>query len=208
MGIVKYTAHLRVVGQEEGQVIVAELQPLDAGEIKDRARVTTDLPTPGADDDSTISNGAALSATLPDEPGVYAYSQGALAKIPGEITTFRTTAAWGITAVLKNARSRTRLTLPLEFVIRTSVDTTAGDYVLMHLFSRKDRREFRTLEGGRSGWQGPERMMVPFETRRIASNVYHLKVLAVPKGEYGFIPPGAALKDTAASTVAITFGVD
>jgi hypothetical protein len=109
---------------------------------------------------------------------------------------------------MKNARSGTRLELPLEFVIRSSPETTADDYVLMHLFTRKDRREFRTIQGGKTGWQGPERMMVPFESRRIAPNVYHLKVLAVPKGEYGFVPPGAALANSAASSIAFTFGVD
>jgi hypothetical protein len=208
MGIVKYTAHLRVVGQEEGGVMVAELQPLDVSEIEDKARVTTELPTPAEDDDSTISQTARLSAPLPDEQGIYALQQGSLQRIPGETTTLRMTSAWGLTAILKNARSGTRLKVPLEFVIRSSPDTIADEYVLMHLFTRNDRREFRTLKGGQSGWQGPERMMVPFESRRIAPNVYHLTVLAVPKGEYGFVSPGAALKDSAASTVTYTFGVD
>jgi hypothetical protein len=208
MGIVKYTPHLRVVGQEEGRAIVADLQPLEAGEIEDKVRVTTDLPTTAPADDSAIPDSAKLSSGLPDEQGIYAFSHGALQKLLGETTTLRTTAAWGLTAVMKNARSGTRLKLPLEFVIRSSPDTTADDYVLMHLFTRNDRREFRTIVAGQSGWQGPERMMVPFESRRIAPNVYHLRVLAVPKGEYGFIPPGAALKDSAASSITYTFGVD
>jgi hypothetical protein len=208
MGIVKYTAHLRVVGVEDGQAIVAELQPLDANEIADKVRVTTDLPAPPADAEAAVFDSAKLSTMLPDEQGIYAFSLGALQKLIGEVTTLRTTAAWGLTAVMKNARSGTRLELPLEFVIRSSPETTADDYVLMHLFTRKDRREFRTIQGGKTGWQGPERMMVPFESRRIAPNVYHLKVLAVPKGEYGFVPPGAALANSAASSITFTFGVD
>jgi hypothetical protein len=205
MGIVKYTAHLRVVGDEEGRAIVA-LQPLDASEIEEEALVTTELPNPA--DDSRIPGTAPLAALLPDELGIYALRQGSLQKIAGETTALRMTSAWGLTAVLKNPRSGIRLKVPLEFVIRSSPETMADEYVLMHLFTRKDRREFRTLNAGRSGWQGPERMMVPFETRRIAPNVYRLTVLAVPKGEYGFVPPGTALKDSAASTVTYTFGVD
>jgi hypothetical protein len=208
MGIVKYTAHLRVVGDEDGRAIVAALQPLDVGEIEDRVRVTTDPPAPAADEASAISAMPELSTSLPDEQGIYVLLDGAPHGIPGEITTRRKTSVWGLTAVLKNARSSTRLRAPLEFVIRTAPDTTAEEYVLMHLFKRDDRREFRTLEGGQSGWQGPERMMVPFESRRFAPNVYHVKVLAVPKGEYGFIRPGASFKDSAASTVTFTFGVD
>lgn len=208
MGIVKYTAHLRVVGREEGRAILAELQPLDAGEIQDKVRVTTDPPAPAEYDHSDVAELPSLSSSVPDEQGIYGVLQGALQKLPGEITTQRMTSAWGLTAILKSARSGTRLRVPLEFVIRSSSDTVADEYVLMHLFTRKDRREFRTIQGGKSGWQGPERMMVPFESRRVAPNVYHLRVLSVPKGEYGFIPPGAKFMDSAASSIVFTFGVD
>ena len=208
MGIVKYTAHLRVVSREDGRAIVSALQPLAVGEIEDKVRVTTDLPNPAQDEGATIPDTAKLPAALPDEQGIYAFLQGALQKIPGEITTQRMTSTWGLTAILKNARSGTRLRVPLEFVIRGAPNTTADEYVLMHLFRRDDRREFRTLQSGKTGWQGPERMMVPFESRRIAPNVYYLKVLAVPKGEYGFLQPGATFTDSAASRVTYTFGVD
>jgi hypothetical protein len=209
MGIVKYTAHLRVEGQEEGRGMVAALQPLDVSHIEDKGRVTTERPAPAQEEAlHVIPDAVRSSAALADEQSVYALSDGALRKIPGEITTFRMTSYWGLTATLKNSRSGTRLKAPLEFVIRSSPDTTADEYVLMHLFTRKDRREFRTLESGQSGWQGPERMMVPFESRRIAPTIYHVKVLAVPKGEYGFLRPGGAFTDSAASTLTFTFGVD
>jgi hypothetical protein len=208
MGIVKYTAHLRVVSREEGRAIITELEPLDAGEIQDKARVTTDPPAPAEDDASDTGALPSLTGSVPGEPGIYAVWQDALQKLPAEITTRRMTSTFGLTAILKNAHSGTRLRVPLEFVIRSSADTVADEYILMHLFTRKDRREFRTIEGGKSGWQGPERMMVPFESRRIAPNVYHLKILSVPKGEYGFIPPGGKFTDNAASSITFTFGVD
>jgi hypothetical protein len=208
MGVVKYTAHLRVVSQADGRAMVAALEPLDPGDVEDTAAVTTELPGPLHEEPGEIPDAVKASASLADEQGIYALSDGALRRIPGEITNFKTTASWGLTATVKNPRSGVRLRAPLEFVIRSAPQVTAADYVLMHLFARKDRREFRTLEGGKSGWQGPERMMVPFESFRIAPDVYYVKVLAVPKGEYGFLRPGAALTDSPASTVTFTFGVD
>jgi hypothetical protein len=209
MGIVKYTAHLRVVGQDDGRAMVAALQPLEPGQIEDRMLVTTELPGPLPEEpQQIIPDAVRASASLPDEQGIYALSDGALRRITGEITNFRTTNTWGLTATVKNSRSGIRLKAPLEFVIRCAPQVTAADYVLMHLFTRKDRREFRTLEAGQSGWQGPERMMVPFESRRIAPDVYYVTVLAVPKGEYGFLRPGGQVTDTPGSTVTFTFGVD
>jgi hypothetical protein len=210
MGIVKYTAHLRVVAEEDGRALVAELAPLDVSEIDDKARVTTEAPAPArAEQSHPTSDAATLSTLLPGEQGIYVLANGAIQKIPGEITTLKETVTWGPTAIVKKPRSGTRLRAPLEFVIRCSPDTTAAEYVLMHLFRRGDRREFRTLESGKSGWQGPERMMVPFQSRRIAPEVYHLSVLAVPKGEYGFLAPRLPLSaSAAASFVTFTFGVD
>jgi hypothetical protein len=208
LGIVKYTAHLRVVSQQDGRAVVAALQPLAVSEIEDKVRVTTELPGPAGDAASTTPDPAKLPGLLPDEQGIFVVQDGALQRLRGETTTVRIASIWGHTAALKNARSATRLKLPLEFVIRAAAETTADEYILMHLFMRKDRREFRTLEAGKSGWQGPERMMVPFESRRLAPNVYHLTVLAVPKGEYGFLRPGTRFTDSAASSLTFTFGVD
>src|SRR6185295_19369727 len=103
--------------------------------------------------------------------GIYYLWNGALPKITGEFTTLRTT-AYGLTAILTKSRSGTRLKTPLEFVIRSSPDSSAPEYVLMHLFTKGDRREFRTLESGSALGQGPERMMIPFESHRIAPDVY------------------------------------
>jgi hypothetical protein len=191
--------------------MVAALHPLDVKHIEDKTRVTIEVPAPARDDSSNSNPEPARSgALLPEEQGVYALSQGSLQRIPGEITNFRTAPVHGLTAIMKNARSGTRLKVPLEFVIRCPPETTAAEYVLMHLFTKRDRREFRTLLGGTSVMQqGPERMTVPFETHRIAPDIYYLKILAVPKGEYGFVAPGLVFKASATgSFVTYTFGVD
>jgi hypothetical protein len=207
MGWVRWAAFLRIVDEELGRVMIGELQPLEIGRIEDKERVTTERPGPQP---LRSVSAAQWSAPLPDEQGVYALLDGTLRRIPGEITNTRTTAAAGLTATIANARSATRLKVPLEFVIRCAPNTTAAEYVLLQLFKRDDRREFRTLDGGTSLLrQGPDRMSVPFESRKIATDIYHVRVIAVPKGEFGFVRPGAPLSDSATvSFVTHTFGVD
>lgn len=211
LGIVKWTAFPRIVDHEEGRVMVAALQPLDARNVEDKARVTTEAPELPRE---VPSNGGPeavrLSAPLPEEPGIYVVSASALQRMAPEITTFRTTSVYGLTANLKNLHGVTRLKTPLEFVVRCADGTTVAEYVLVQLMTRGDRREYRTLDGGKSGMrQGPERMAVPFESRRIGPNTYYVTIVAVPKGEYGWVPPRATLAASAASTtVTFTFGVD
>jgi hypothetical protein len=191
--------------------MVGALQPLDVTHIEDKTRVTIETPPPAQEESSNRNpEPLRLADPLPGEQGLYALLDGTLQRIPGEITNFRTAPVHGLTAIVKNARSGTRLKAPLEFVVRSSPETTAAEYVLMHLFTKRNRREFRTLLGGTSVMQqGPERMTVPFEARRIAADVYHLKILAVPKGEYGFVAPGLLFKASATgSFVTYTFGVD
>jgi hypothetical protein len=206
LGIVKWTPYLRIVDDEEGRASVAALRPLEAKHIHDKGRVTVEGPHRQTVDLAT--NGS--PPPLPDEQGVFAVVGGQLRKLPGEMTDLRETSVHGLTASVKNARSGARLTAPLEFVIRCSADTTAAEYVFLQLFTRRDRREFRTLDGGKSAMrQGPERMSVPFQARRIAQHVYHVSVAAVPKGEFGFVPPGGALRGSAnLRSVIYTFGVD
>jgi hypothetical protein len=48
VGNLKWWAHLRVVGQDEGSLMVARLDPVPAGLIKDRTRVTVERPATGS----------------------------------------------------------------------------------------------------------------------------------------------------------------
>jgi hypothetical protein len=45
IGNIKWWAHLRVVGPEEGRLMVSKLEPLDPGHIEDRARAFASRPT-------------------------------------------------------------------------------------------------------------------------------------------------------------------
>jgi hypothetical protein len=210
LGIVKWTAFPRVVDPEEGRVMMAALQPLDARNVEDSARVTTEAPglpteTPSSDGPEAIK----VSAPLPEEQGIYVIAASTLQRMAPEITTFRTTSVYGLTANLKNLRSVTRLKPPLEFVVRCAEGTTVAEYVLVQLMTRGDRREYRTLDGGKSAMrQGAERMAVPFESRRIGPKTYYVRIVAVPKGEYAWLPPGGLAATAGSTTATFTFGVD
>jgi hypothetical protein len=145
---------------------------------------------------------------IPDEQGVYVVRRQSLDRLSVELANTIERAV-GFTATLKQARSPTRVELPAEFVIRTRQGTAAAEYVLLQLFTRKNRREFRVMAPTSFHVQGPERVAVPFEPRRIAPDVFHLKILAAPRGEYAFVRPGAGLTmNSAADAVTFTFGVD
>ena len=192
MGIVKWTAFPRVVDHEEGRVTLTALQPLDARNVDDKARVTTEAPRPPREAPAKSAPEAVrFSAALSEEPGIYIVSASTLQRLTPEITTFRTTSVYGLTANLKNLRSTTRLKPPLEFVIRSAEGTSVAEYVLVQMMTRGDRREYRTLDGGKSGVrQGPERMAVPFESRRIDPNTYYVTIVAVPRVRTGGFFPG------------------
>lgn len=211
MGWVGYSAYLRLVDQDEGRVMVAALRPVEPNSIKDAARVTTEPPPPlpaGAKGDG--AEAPMPSTPIPEEQGIYVLSGGSARRMAPELAGFKTTSVHGLTATLKSQRSAVRLKLPIEFVIRSSASTTAEEYMLLQFFIRSDRREFRTLEGGKSSMsQGPDRMAVPFTAHRMGPSLYHVKLIALPKGEFGFVPPGGALTGPATlNTAVFTFGVD
>lgn len=110
-----------------------------------------------------------------------------------------------LTGVVKNRRSELRVTgPPIEFVIRCAPTTTAVEYQLLRLWTRPDRREFRTARGGalRVG-------AIPFDAEKLAPHTYAVRIPGLQSGEYGFIPAGGRLASNAASLGTIyTFGVD
>jgi hypothetical protein len=208
-GLVKWAAYLRLVESREGVLMVSTLRPVEAKNIRDTVRATTQHPDPSAPASSTGSSEVSgASWMIPDEQGVYLVREQTLQRLTVELAASIKRAA-GSTATLKQPRSRTRVELPAEFVIRAGEGTTAAEFVLLQLFMREDRREFRNIEPGAVNVQGPERVAIPFEARRIAPNVFHLRIVAAPRGEYGFVRPGAALTQSVTSdAVTFTFGVD
>jgi hypothetical protein len=204
-GLVKWAAYLRLVEPREGVLMVSTLRAVAKKDIRDAHRVTTEPP---AAPPPVEPAGTAEPWMIPDEQGVYVVRQRILDRLSVELANAIERAV-GLTATLKQARSPTRVELPAEFVIRSREGTAAAEYVLLQLFTRENRREFRILAASSFHVQGPERVAVPFEPRRIAPATFHLKLVAAPRGEYAFVRPGTALTQNAASdAVTFTFGVD
>ena len=135
-------------------------------------------------------------ASIPDEQGVYWEGEQVIRRLPVENVTLR--GPHGDTGAIQGTRSSLMLTPPLTFLVRAPENITADEYLLVQLFIRNDRREFRTLMGGLWRGDGVEHMAVPFESERLAPNLYRLRVVALPKGEFGFLRPGTQLTVAAA----------
>lgn len=67
---------------------------------------------------------------------------------------------------------------------------------------QKDSREFRTVTGGVvhvSG--GATRDLLQFDSSKIAPRVYTIGLHQLKSGEYGFLPPGAAMSSHGSSSL-------
>jgi hypothetical protein len=140
-----------------------------------------------------------LPATIPDEQGVYWEGGGGPQRLAAENITLR--GPRGLeneTAAIRGTTSALAVKPPVTFLLRTPDDVAPEEFLLVQLFVRKDRREFRTLLGGL--WRGDsvEHMAVPFESERLAPSLYRIRVIALPKGEFGFVRPGTPLPIAAA----------
>jgi hypothetical protein len=103
---------------------------------------------------------------------------------------------------LNGKESPTKVTTPLEFLIKAPEGSAGTDYELVRLHVNSDNREFRTKTGGvfhSSG--GDTRDAVPFDATKIAKHVYSvtLKNNLAP-GEYAFLAPGLTNSTASGST--------
>jgi hypothetical protein len=103
---------------------------------------------------------------------------------------------------LNGKESPTKVTTPLEFLIKAPEGSEGTDYQLVRLHVNSDNREFRTKTGGvfhASG--GDTRDAVPFEATRIAKHVYSVTLKGdVGPGEYAFLAPGLTNSTASGST--------
>lgn len=82
------------------------------------------------------------------------------------------------------------------------------EYQLLRLHEKGNRREFRSVTGGIlhvSG--GAQRDEVAFEPEKIGNRTWKVMMRELPKGEYGFLPPGVDSASISASGKMYTFGV-
>ena len=203
----------------EFETSVAALRTLKAAKVSDAVIRAMINPHPSS---SVASNTPAVLGTdntLPQEVGVYIVLNGKLKEIEPEIVNWQTGGVIKSTATLfivkedKNgkvmrAKSPTQITSPLEFVVKTVEGTSVEEYQLLRLHGKSNRREFRSVTGGIlhvSG--GAQRDEVAFQPEKIGTRTWKMKLQDLPKGEYGFLPPGVESASISASGKIYTFGV-
>ena len=103
---------------------------------------------------------------------------------------------------IKGAHSQTKVTGPLQFLVKTQDGEEATDFQLVRLHQKSDAREFRTMTGGvfhASG--GASRDAVTFEQKRVAKHTYEITLpVTLPPGEYAFLAPGRTQSTTSGAT--------
>jgi hypothetical protein len=103
---------------------------------------------------------------------------------------------------INGPHSNNSVRTPLEFCIYTPEGVDITEYQLLRLREQHDSREFRTVTGGVmhvSG--GATRDLVPFEGKKLASRTFSITLPNLGAGEYGFLPPGAAVSGHASATL-------
>ena len=161
---------------------------------------------------SAPSAAAAADATANLDIGVYFKKKDEWAEIMPEVVNWKTGGVLksigtgglvkgDVNGNIKGAQSRNRVTVPLEFLVKTAEGVAISEYQLIRLRQDKNEREFRTVTGGvlhASG--GATRDLVEFEGKRIANRTF---TVVLPNnigiGEYGFLPPGAFTSANSAS---------
>jgi hypothetical protein len=158
---------------------------------------------------------AAAAKGLPEEIGVYLIEGEKLTEIQPEIVTLRSGAGsflksmatsglsgGHINGMVKNPHSSLKVSLPIEFIVRCPEGTSITEYQLLRLDEKKDRREFRAINGGVVNLTGgAEKNAAPFQFEKIAPATFKVKPTDLKKGEYGFLPPGSGSK-------IYTFGIE
>ena len=103
---------------------------------------------------------------------------------------------------LNGSHSPNQLKTPLEFLVYTPEGVAITEYQLLRLRDQKDSREFRTVTGGVlhvSG--GATRDVMMFDSKKIAPRTYVIVLSNISGGEYGFLPPGAAVSSHASASL-------
>lgn len=154
----------------------------------------------------------------PEEVGVYAHVRERLVPLKSEIITWRSggvlkqalLSRGHLNAVVTRPMSTLRLDSRPEFIVYCAVGVSPEEYQLLRLWTKRDRREFRLATGGvLHASSGAEMNAVSVDLEMVGTRLYRITpTLPLPEGEYGFLPPGAALSASAASAGKIhTFGI-
>jgi hypothetical protein len=204
----------------EFDISVAALRTLKAAKVSDtviRAMINSH-PSGSIPSKTAVVSGT--NNTLPEEVGVYVVIKGKVTEMEPEIVNWQTGgwlkshASLGIVKGDENGKvmkSKSPFEVsdnPVEFFIKTLEGTSVTEYQLLRLHEKNDRREFRAATGGvihQSG--GAAGNDVPFSPEKIGSRSWKILLSDLPKGQYGFLPPGVESASISASGKMYTFGI-
>jgi hypothetical protein len=156
---------------------------------------------------------------LPDDVGVYIKVRGKLNEVTPEVVGYKTggvlksMATYGMdkghrNGTVQGPKSALQIGNDAEFIVRCPEGTAINEYQLLRLDMKGDRREFRAWTGGvLHSSEGAEKNAEKYDSEKIASRVFRIKLPPLKKGEYGFLPPGSTSGNIASSGKLYTFGV-
>jgi hypothetical protein len=137
---------------------------------------------------------------VPDDVGIFYIKNAELVDMRPELVGWRSGGVGKalllgtkghINGALKGPQSQNIVATPVEFIIRCPEHLEIEEYQLLRLDVKPDRREFRALTGGfMHSSSGLDKNAMQFKFEKIAPRVYRVTLDNLPKGEYGFLPPG------------------
>ncbi len=143
---------------------------------------------------------APKNSLVPDDVGIFYIKNAQLVEMRPELVGWRSGGVGKalllgtkghINGALKGPLSQNIVATPVEFIIRCPEQLEIEEYQLLRLDVKPDRREFRALTGGfMHSSSGLDKNAVQFKFEKIAPRVYRVTLGNLPKGEYGFLPPG------------------
>ena len=168
---------------------------------------------------ATVASSAGSNTGISLEAGMYIVRAGKPTEMDPEVVNWQTGGVAKKTITLSivkgdlngkvaKPRSPLQATSPLEFLIKTVEGTSVTEYQLLRLHEKGDRREFRSVTGGvlhQSG--GALRDELPFDSQKIGTSLWRVRLGNLPIGEYGFLAPAISSVSISASGKMYTFGV-
>jgi hypothetical protein len=196
---------------------VAGLRTLKAAKVSDA--VIRVMLNPKASAVAVAVTPVKEQSGLPQSVGVYFLRKGEYVEIEPEVVGWKSggvlkqTATLGldkqhINGKVMGPHSSTRLTNPLEIVIRTMEGTSATEYQLLSLYQKVNRREFRSVTGGVLHMAGDaERTRLAIKPEKIADRTWRIRLDRLSPGEYGLLPPGVSSASIGASGKIFSFAI-
>lgn len=157
---------------------------------------------------------------IPDELGLYTKVNGRITQLEPEVVSWKargklmavaTRAFAGAhkNGVVRGRNSRYQVSMPLELFIVVPEGTSANEYQCVSMRQKEKQREFRIITAGIVKAGTADKNFVFFNAEKVASRLYRIQLTQLAPGEYGFVPPGAALHSSPGSVGKIYgFGVE